>query len=161
MNGRLASLWSVPAPQVYDAFVSAGIGDIGNYARLFNMTDDQVQRLWDHMRYYAIIRKCCGTQASSLQREVLERGLPEPGSAEGVAQYGEGEMKENFRVHMPVSLTNGNLVKSTTDFDFTPCVEYDLDAVERLFLATDLSKAGTRPVHAVHLFPSYRPDPTD
>jgi hypothetical protein len=32
-----------------------------------------VKKIWEHMRYYATIRKCCGTQASSLQRAVLAK----------------------------------------------------------------------------------------
>lgn len=52
--------------QVYDDFVAAGIGDLGNYVPLFNLTEQQVKLLWEHMRYYGIIRKCCGVQALSL-----------------------------------------------------------------------------------------------
>ena len=56
-----------------------------------------------------------------------------------------------FRLHADVSATNGNLVKSTQDFDFVACSTYDLPVVERLFLDTTLAKAHPGQLYGAHV----------
>ena len=50
--------------QEYDDFVHRGMGVLDDYARLFGLNDTAVGVLHQYMRWWSILRQCCGPQQS-------------------------------------------------------------------------------------------------
>jgi len=86
-----------------------------NYQGIFDLTDEQMEQIVEFMRYWEILRKCCGMQMSDDWREQL---LPLKKKKPGYTAH--------HNEHDPV---------------YPACQMYDIDAVETLFLHTKLAQA--------------------
>ena len=60
--------------QLYAEFINKGLFELEVYRNIFSLTEAQYDVLRYHMRYWEIIRKCCGPQASvDWRKELLEK----------------------------------------------------------------------------------------
>lgn len=57
--------------QKYREFVRCPLCEIYNYKELFALTNDEILQLTQYMRYWSILRQCCGSQLSKWQRAEL------------------------------------------------------------------------------------------
>ena len=102
--------------QPYSDFARVGLEGVLFYvmAPLFGLPEDAIQAVHEHMKYWAILRQCCGSQQSVDHRLELH----------GVTQ----EQQEHM--HHPQG-----------SYDDPDCEKYNLEVVEQLFLGTRLARA--------------------
>lgn len=50
--------------QEYDVFAAYPLHEIENYVPLFNLSKNEYNRLYTFMKYWSIVRRCCGSQSS-------------------------------------------------------------------------------------------------
>ena len=65
-SGVLGSSYSLYV-QNYDNLLNCSSCEIENYKQVFNLTDQDVETLKNHMYLYTIIRQCCGLQMSKYE----------------------------------------------------------------------------------------------
>ena len=64
--------WSrVSYVQIYNVFITCPLCEIENYAKIFNLSGEEVLQVRQYMRYWSILRQCCGFQQSKRKRQVL------------------------------------------------------------------------------------------
>jgi len=103
--------------QQYESFSTRSQQQIGYYARLFGLSVQAEKLVFAHMRFWAILRQCCGSQSS------IDNRLHVHSSRRG----GGNSTASNRPRH------------SVDDPDYPACEMYSLSAVEQLVLATALS----------------------
>ena len=109
-NVDRAHLQTVAYVQRYAQFQKCHLCEIEHYAKIFHLSDDEVLQLRQYMRYWSILRQCCGSQASKLLRAKL---------------FGCGEF---------------NTFEIEGAFGFHECHTRNLTAVEQAFVSTHLYK---------------------
>ena len=107
--------------QQYESFSTRSQQQIGYYARLFGLSVQAEKLVFAHMRFWAILRQCCGSQSS------IDNRLHVHSSRRG----GGNSTASNRPRH------------SVDDPDYPACEMYSLSAVEQLVLATALSMCET------------------
>ena len=64
--------WSrVSYVQIYDVFITCPLCEVENYAKFFNLSNEEILQVRQYMRYWSILRQCCGFQQSKRKRQVL------------------------------------------------------------------------------------------
>ena len=94
--------------QIYAKFVECPLCEVSKYQKVFSLTDDEILQLTQYMRYWSILRRCCGSQMSQYMRKDL------------LGCYNPSD-----------NLTEGKI-------DYHMCGSWNLTAVEKNFVKTKL-----------------------
>lgn len=90
-NKRAGTSRAVPGTLVatmeLSNLIKYDISVIYDYQDIFQLSDSQTEMLYQHMRYWDILRKCCGYQQSVHNRDILHQRVDE---------YGEAFLYPNF-----------------------------------------------------------------
>jgi hypothetical protein len=114
-NRRLERTWKLPSGSIVYAQETAAMAQrdwkvIEDYKSVFSLTDSEFAEVVDYIRLWDILRRCCGPQMSSDYRARLLR-------------------HKTYKPHRQ----SGNVA-------FDACENYDIDAVEKAFIATSLTQ---------------------
>lgn len=101
--------------------------EILKYSELFKLNASLTRHVWTHMKYWMILRRCCGLQSSKDYRKLVH--MSALNRTVGI----------NSLAHKPINP------------DYPACEVYDLEQVEGLFLNTYLS----RRIKRQHLYLEY------
>ena len=96
------------------------------YQDIFGFTEEQMADLLVYMRYFTVLRQCCGDQMSDDWRQAL---LP------------EDKKRKGYRPHHGAASPS-----------FPACEMYDIDTVERLFMGTKIFQLSEQ--HGVYTNPA-------
>ena len=55
----------------FDVFITCPLCEVENYAKFFNLSNEEILQVRQYMRYWSILRQCCGFQQSKRKRQVL------------------------------------------------------------------------------------------
>ena len=94
--------------QIYDRFVECPLCEVSKYQKIFSLTNVEVLLLTQYMRYWSILRQCCGSQMSKYWRKKLY----------GCPNSSDPLLEGNINYHM--------------------CDSWNLTAVEKKFMKTEL-----------------------
>jgi hypothetical protein len=97
--------------QEYDDLVLRDTSILEDYIKIFSMSKNLTSELYQHIRYWEILRRCCGYQKSALYVNTLKKNL-------------------SFPVDYKVFQTK----------EYPACEMYNINQVENLFLQTNLSR---------------------
>jgi hypothetical protein len=107
--------------QVYEDFIKHGIASLQAYQPIFNLSDVDMKYLVQHLRYWDIIRLCCGNQQS---------------------------LQNRLKLHN--SYLVDTLSRNSEEYDYMNCDIYNLNKVEEEFLNSYLSKTYPKGLYAQH-----------
>lgn len=116
---RLQQSWGLPIDyvQLFGLLGRRGHTLVFDYAPLLNLTDDQADALATYVRYWEILRRCCGAQMSTDYRHRLWDVGDRPVSA----------------YNLPSNMITFRHVE---DPAYDACEMYDIEQVERRYLET-------------------------
>lgn len=97
--------------QEYDDLILRDTSILEDYIKIFSMSKNVSSELYQHIRYWEILRRCCGYQKSALYIKTLNK-------------------VQSFPVDYKVFQTK----------EYPACEMYDINQVENLFLQTNLSR---------------------
>ena len=113
--------------QEYDTFIRRGLTAVHEtYKPLFQLTDMEAQHVCAHMRWWQVLRTCCGAQGS----------IDTEGRRAEVARFIKSKGRTNTSA--AANLTQAHHLE---DWDYPACEMYNLDAVLRGFSSTTLARA--------------------
>lgn len=101
--------------QRYESFIELPEREIESYSRLFGLSEQAKKDVFVHMKFWSILRQCCGSQAS--QDELLALHT------------------SNLSLNRSL-----NFKHALVDYDYPACETYRLDEVEKLLFQTKLAQ---------------------
>ena len=101
--------------QRYDDLVRSGLVVLQDYRRVFALSERKMRHVRAHMKYWKILRQCCGFQQSAVHLARLANSTS-------------------------LVVGHGDPARDMEELDYPDCEMYDLDRVEALFFATSLSR---------------------
>lgn len=92
---------------------------IYDYVKIFNMDTNTINDIYLYFKYWDILRECCGSQMSSNWRDKLQNSNKTIGEKQQL---------------------NGWKNKLENESEVFGCEKYDIDAITRIFLNTNIAK---------------------